>query len=195
MAAGDVYEVVLRGHQGNGNAAYNVFHFEDQAGGGDPADLPQAILDLFPANMKALFSNTQTWPEASFAKIYPLPVGAQVITSTVLAGSSGASYVPQCAAVLKWSSALGGRSGRGRSYFGPVCEDVMAEGVLDATRVAALQAFGNAMIAKWGTGGTSAGEFLFGVWSRVAGAFHVIEFAVARTTIYTQRRRVPGVGI
>jgi|SRR5437867_2031589 len=196
MAANDIWEVVLRGRFGSGQiASYSVFHFKEGSGAAI-STVPQAILDLIDSNgVDGILPNSMVYTEASYAKISPAPRGPQIIVGVTKAMSGSDTYVPQCASVVKCITATGGRSARGRTYLGPIIEGEMDKGVLSSGAQGALKDWADAMVAKWGVGGTNVSEFTMGIWSRKLSLFYPITAAARRTTVYTQRRRVAGVGI
>jgi hypothetical protein len=195
MATNDIYEIVLRGHLGTVGAVYNVFHVRDEGGSGDIASVPQGILDTYTANFLSRLPSALTFPEATYAKISPAPAGPQISVATTKAGTDGEEYVPNCAYVVKWITATGGRSGRGRTYFGPIPEDRMVNGVLATVSQAYIQEGADALVAAYGVGGSESGDFVFGVWSRKLGLFYPITAAAARANVYSMRTRSVGRGI
>lgn len=195
MATNDIYEVVLRGQVAGVGASYNVFHVRDEGGSHAIADVAQAILDTWVAEFTGSIPTALSWSEATYAKISPAPAGPQITVAVTKAGAATGQFVPQCAAVTKWITATGGRSGRGRSYAGPLAEVVLESGYLLAASRDDFQSGADAMVAKYGVGGSSSGDFTFGVWSRKLGLYYPITAAAARSIVYTQRRRIPGRGI
>jgi hypothetical protein len=196
MAANDIFEIVLRGQIANIGACYNVFHVRDEGGSGDIAGVPQALLNaLDVTNFYLSLPDDVTWGEATYAKIAPGAPGPQISVAVTKAGTGSLDFIPQQAMVCKWITATGGRSARGRSYFGPLGEGSTTAGRLVDTAYNALQAAADAVVAAYGVGGTETADFTIGVWSRKLSTFYPITAAAARRIAYTQRRRIPGVGI
>jgi len=198
MAIGDIYEVVMRG-SANGQAVYNVLHFRAKSATAVPLLLPQAVGDnLYDVGtldgVQTLAWSDQTWPEASIQLISPT-LGAQVVVPLVaITGNAAGGAVQNAAVVVTWRTALGGRSFRGRSYFGAVDESVMANGLLLTNIRDALQNGITTFLALYGDGGTSA-DWEFGVWSPLLTTFTPVTAGVIRLPIRSQRRRNVGIGI
>lgn len=122
----------------------------------------------------------------------------------------------QIAAVIRWRTQYAGRRKRGRTYLAGIADAQYASGALIAGAVTGLQTQVDAMIASLGAGGTNT-TFTLGVWSErtatktrynpatktmewdgtaqdPAGAFEAVLSGSVQSTLYTQRRRVIGVG-
>jgi hypothetical protein len=156
-----------------------------------------------------------TWPTGSACN----PVGGNLFEGSLsgtLAGNNVAQALPwQCSLVVTHKTATIGRRHRGRTYVYGFCEDGQDSG----TWVSAVQ---TNIGTNWGTFYTAhavaapTSGFQFGIWSyRTASgcvpgpggsghlrvespspstAFSMAVTAVIRSTVYTQRRRVVGVG-
>jgi hypothetical protein len=82
-------------------------------------------------------------------------------TATMTGDNAGQALPFQCAALITWTTALRGRSYRGRNYFGGFVEAVSSGRDLDSTLIGGLQDFVDAALAVE----------IFGVISR----FHGVE--------------------
>lgn len=201
MAIGDVYEIVLRGVNGVGEAVYNVLHMKmTSATPSVPTMIEDVCALLFPTtgsigvNM-LLPTVDYILAEVSYKLIHPSqgPLNVYPLT-TPRAGRAGGTGILTAAAVVKWMTALGGRSARGRSYFGPVSEDCYTSGVMPTTQVGYAQAAINALLAIYGaTGGTSV-DWRMVIWSRILDTAYEVTEGIVRNLAKTQRRRQRGVG-
>lgn len=124
-------------------------------------------------------------------------------TPTIAGDDAAASdYLPQqCALVTTLYTALKGRSYRGRVYHVGYREARQASGVWDATAKNPLDTWCTNMLARYGSAGTST-DYQWVVISRYLDHVKratpvgtVINSFATRTTVYTQRRRVTGVGL
>lgn len=123
---------------------------------------------------------------------------------------------PQCAFVITLKSPNIGRSRRGRIYIGGLTESQQQGGTWDPATVTAFTTTWNTFMAKYVWPAGTSPDFSMAVWSetiatgnkaRPGGGYdHVatpspetagvgVISVVHRTTVYTQRRRVLGVGI
>jgi hypothetical protein len=197
----DVIECILKGACA-GQAIYNVLHFRDNGDLG-PAALAAAmeagagaswINELVDGLCNDYFigsiltrSNKDTTPGPQIETAFASGYEGQV------ADTAGALPV---SAVIKWLTAVGGRSGRGRSYIGVLPQSRVVDGLLHVDEIAAIQGFLDATLAIFTSGGGSYnGNFELGVWSPTLSAFNEVVAGVLRTAAKTQRRRQLGVGI
>jgi len=195
----DIAEVILKGAC-VGQAIYNVLHFKNN---GDLAfsDLASdmqvgAPNSLLGAIMTVLCSDYTISSLLCRANIDTTP-GPQVEVGlgTTLTGTGGdtAAALP-ASGVIKWLTAVGGRSGRGRNYFGPLPQESMADGLY--TVPDNLTGVINQMKERFTAAGVNYnGNWDFGIWSNVLSAFNPMVDGVRRVEIKTQRRRQLGVGI
>lgn len=196
----DITEVILKGAC-VGQAVYNVLHFRNN---GDLA--LSTLITAFGIgtggliNTIALFncSDYSISSILSRANIDTTP-GPQIETGlgTTISGGGGdtAASLP-ASGVIKWLTAVGGRSGRGRSYFGPAPQEQMEDGLFLSASITKLQDIIDAMLGTFSVdGGDYNGNWEFGIWSNVLSAFNPVVGGVKRSEIKTQRRRQLGVGI
>jgi hypothetical protein len=75
------------------------------------------------------------------------------LTTGTMTGESAAQALPfQTAAMITWSTAIRGRSYRGRSYFGGFPEDLSSGRALDAALITSLEGFVSDALATPGLG-------------------------------------------
>lgn len=200
MAAGDILEIVLRG-AGSGGAVYNVLHFRDEGGDGDVPNLIETAVQALMSTSAGvgidnMLAETQyNLAEVSWQVISPV-LGALNVYS-LAANRTGEQSTPGhhvTCAVITWLTALGGRSKRGRTFFGPLAEAVVTDGVITTAFLAILNAACDAFTALYAVGGTETANYTFGVWSRTLTSFEPVISAICRTLARTQRRRQIGVG-
>lgn len=203
MAIGDTWEIIIKGAC-VGQAIYNVLHFQDGEGSGDLEDLRAHLEDdvapdlSWIENLMNVVCADYTISSFLATKIFPLPKGPQ-LEKALLATHTGdletAEALPT-SAVVKWVTLMGGRSGRGRSYFGPLGAGSVTDGSLHVTRLTELANLVIATKSLFTTGGAAFdGHWTFGVWSRLNSEFHEMTDGIVRTAAKTQRRRQLGVGI
>ncbi len=197
----DVVEVILKGAC-VGQAIYNVLHFQRP---NDTAfsDLAAEMEDGGAASwinklMSMLCSDYSISSFLARATIDTTP-GPQVEVplSTTYGGTIGhsAEALPT-SGLIKWLTAVGGRSGRGRSYFGPLGSSTVVDGLITGEIYTILQDIVNLTKSYFQTGGANFnGNWVFGVWSPKTTTFHAMTDGVRRQQAKTQRRRQLGVGI
>lgn len=156
-----------------------------------------------------------TWPSGSDCN----PTGGALFegnhSGVVAGGNPGLQLPPQCAMVTTHKTATIGRRARGRTYAFGWCEGDQADGVFSGTSVTGPSGRLTTFYASHAIAAPASG-FRFGIWSyrtasgcavnpatgshtRVdapnpAQAFTPCTAFLVRTTVYTQRRRVAGVG-
>ena len=167
---GDVYELVVRCRAPNENqVSINVFHL-------------LAVTPNCTAN--AIIVEWRTYMETTYRKLFAsgmqierylcfnlVPFQTDVAEQTVsLVGTAASGMLPTvCAAVFTWRTGLLGRRHRGRTYIGGLSTaDVGQSRINGASITGNYNPWGNAMIARWGAGGSSP-DIRMGVWSRVVG--------------------------
>lgn len=113
------------------------------------------------------------------------------------------------AGVLAVRTGTGGRRYHGRVYFAGVSKNLCAAGRLIGGSLTQLQDIGDALLTRYGAGGTSSWH-QYGVYSHVEGdtrhvgpppfithstdGFRVATQTIARSVVYTQRKRLIGHG-
>jgi len=196
----DITEVILKGACA-GQAIYNVLHFRNN---GDLAlstfitALGIGTGGLINTIAAALCNDYTISSILTRANIDTTP-GPQLETglgTTITGGVAETSSHLPTSAVIKWLTDVGGRSGRGRSYFGPLASSRVVDGNLHNDQIAPMQDIIDTILGTFMvTGGDYNGNWEFGVWSRVLSAFNPVTGGVKRTQAKTQRRRQLGVGI
>jgi len=202
MAAGDVYEFIIDALC-QGQHILNVLHFQDVVGAGDLADL----IDHFQGTGAAAGEPVKELTDflcADYsidqylaAKVSPLPRGPQFqFGGDAQAGQRGTAGHLPTSVVTKWTTATGGRSGRGRNYWGPIAQADVTDGVVAGAIQPEITAFTDAMMDVFSAAGAGYdGHWLFGVYSKVLDDFFPILGYAIRTFTKTQRRRQIGVGM
>lgn len=200
MAVGDIYRVVLKGVNKASEATYNVFHFRGEVSTPDPDALVEEFVDaLMSASTDGVLnilpsSDGYTLSEVSYQVISPT-LGAAIThtLSSARHGKSGNNGILPACCVVKWTTAAGGRSYRGRSYFGPVAEDIYTDGVIGSAGVTAVGVGCQNVLDLYGPSGSST-DWRLVVWSRKLSVETVVTGFAVRSNAKTQRRRQRGVG-
>lgn len=191
MAIGDVIEFVVEAVCA-GQQIINVLHFRMLSN----EDPNVVIANTFDTTVKAdllnVVCNDYNLVQYILTKVLPTPRGPSIGQAAVGTGtaSGGASALP-ASALVKWTTAVGGRSGRGRTYFGPIPGAQGVDGLLDSTLEGNLLDVKNALVA-WNTEPDPDSEF--GILSRLTSTFNPVTGGTPRNQIKTQRRRQIGVG-
>jgi hypothetical protein len=114
------------------------------------------------------------------------PSNPQFVVPWNVAGTASGAPLPNAvAAMISWSTALRGRSFRGRSYLPGFTESVSDGNSPDAGTITALEAFADDLIANYGGGSGPA----LGVASRKLGVLNPITARSVSAKWRTQRRR------
>lgn len=155
------------------------------------------------------------WPNGECKKVGGL--GYEGNLSAPLGGGSlaAAALPPQCALVTTLKSDFIGRTHRGRLYMGGTCEEDQTNGVYGGTFLTGQEARWTTFASEYMTPAGTDANFELGIWSfRTASgceyqpgqglvhvdpaspetAFTFVTATLVRPTVYTQRRRVVGVG-
>lgn len=196
----DITEVILKGSC-DGQAIYNVLHFRNN---GDLAI--STLITAFNIGAAGLINEWANVACTGYAissilsrsGIDTTP-GPQIETSlgtTVTGGAGDIAGALPASGVIKWLTATGGRSGRGRSYLGPLGQELVANGLITAGSLTNMQDVVDIMNGTFNVaGGDYNGNWEFGIWSRVLSQFFPVVDGVVRNAVKTQRRRQLGVGI
>lgn len=157
-----------------------------------------------------------TWPSGTDCS----PVGGNyfegLLTTAGAGGTSGDMLPPQCALVTTLKTATIGRTHRGRFYAGGFGEGDQSGGIWNVQLTDAITTAWGTFFTAYGSAAPTSG-FKLGIWSyrtasgctqsptgsghvRVespnpAQAFTPVTSLLVRNTVYTQRRRVAGVGL
>lgn len=120
---------------------------------------------------------------------------------TEVAGNGGGDPLPpQCAGVISWRTALSGRSYKGRTYLFGFEESAQTNGLWNTDGLNLITATRDTLLQYFGPTGSNS-DFRLCVISRYANKVkratpigtNILSGAV-RNIVYTQRRRVTGVG-
>lgn len=130
----DIYRVAWNWEAANGSKATNVMHFA--SGELDPLDW----VDTFATAVESVSSNllggvSEAWSVRSF-DVTPLDgISATVTVPTdgtaLWDGIAGPEYFPQAATLIKLTTGVRGRSGRGRVFLPGAAESVYDQGTLN----------------------------------------------------------------
>jgi hypothetical protein len=156
-------------------------------GGFGTVEDAQALANLFHTNARALMATSCTLT-AITARV-AVPDGAVfglALPATNLTGTAAGNLVTAYATLIRWNTAKGGRSGRGRTYVpGFTTGGMAADGrTLSSTNLTAANALGNAMVNATGPAGS------LNVLSYTDGeASPVTSFSVS-SIVGVQRRRI-----
>lgn len=188
-----IYKVPVRiSHAGGGGDAYNIMNFRTIGPGGDDLDqLGEAInaLTTFYSAIKALYPNTTTINIGE--SVIKDPLGAPEYVGTdakVVQGTrTGGSSPTLLAVTCTWRTTSATRSGRGRTFIGPLGFGVVQnDGTLNDADIATLRNAANAFVnASLGPAGWS-----FGVLSQKQKLLRdVTSFTVRDRFAYLSSRR------
>jgi hypothetical protein len=196
----DIVEAIIKGAC-VGQAVYNVLHFRNngdlalatlatalEAGGALSFmnEMMDFICDDYTVSSLLCRSNIDTTPGPQ----------VEVPFSVTYTGQAASAGTLTASALIKWVTAVGGRSGRGRTYFGPTAQAGVADGNLSSGVFTDLQDLANRMFSIFTTGGEDYnGNWEFGIWSPTLAAFNPMLQGIPRLAAKTQRRRQLGVGI
>lgn len=149
-------------HLGGGGDAFNVFHMRvtDEADFGDA----MAALDDFYDACSVLYASTTSITVGD--GIIRDPYGSPTYVTydpTIVTGTGGSSLSPTLLAiVVSWRTVAATRSGRGRTFMGPLQTDIQeADGSVDGGTLVVLRAAAAALVAA----STGANGWAFGVYS------------------------------
>ncbi len=196
MAVNSIYKVAIVGVGGFSQDLVTTLHyraedatiFDTQA-----EDLAQAIVaDVVPSFRDTFNSSSGvltiqvrgvTDPTEGFDYSYP---------SLQLGSRGGDPLPPQAAGVITWTTGRVGRRFRGRAFLWAAGEGDQAGGAFTPTYQAIMSAFAEA--AQYIGDGIATSHYQQVVYSRKFTLATPINGHVVRNTVYTQRRRVSGVG-
>jgi hypothetical protein len=198
MAIGDVYRVraVCVANAQNG---INISHWRVVAfagSGGSDGQLAAVAEGIFAPLYKGVLSANAVWYGIDVQKILPLPIALAVPRTTLTgAGTAGAPMMPgQVAGLLRYTTGIAGRSGRGRSYI-----PFMSQASADAQGkvVAGYTTLLNALLAafltnmNYGTGGNTS-QVAPCLLNKRTGATTLVTAGTSSGQFWSQRRREYG---
>jgi len=195
MAIGDLWEAKVYVATPT-QVGINVRHYlvDAQAGlGATAAQIAGAFGTLVQAEYKDCMSNEATFRGVSMQKLAPGPVEAiQYSTASAGPGAVASEMLPkQVSGIITWTTALAGRSNRGRTYVPFPTESFQTlDGKPNAsymTVLGNLAAVLASSVAAGGGGNTS--TLIPCVWSRILGIVNPITNWTPRQKWATQRRR------
>lgn len=156
-------------HASLGGHGSNTFHFRTLTGA-TPGELATQ-LDAASVALKAFYDAIATiYPtsnnvrhEGEWITVDEVEPEAVLTAAWDSGGGGGADGLsPLLCIVVGWRSLLAAKSGRGRTFIGPVATPLaQSDGTIDTAGLATVQAAANALIAAF----TGAGDGAFVVWS------------------------------
>lgn len=213
-AAQEIYQVRFEGRN-EGQQVINVLHFSTPSGDSDvETHLLAVVIQCFITNILPVLLATYTLERVISKRVSPT-VGPDIITvpSGSLAGGDSRPGLPNYAAgVVSIRTVRGGRSGRGRIFFGAIPEDATIASAFDPAEQywQALIAFCACIVSAFhSTDVVGTNQWVFGVVSRKLGnakpPFTAAQFAAIGTSttpgaltpvaqLATQRSRKVGHG-
>lgn len=202
MATGDIWRLAFTGTY-LGSEYVNVWHVRMKSEAGTASGAIAVIKTNWYDIVKTTLTND--W-SLTLVHCRKLVVPGVIYDEGISVQGAGAqeNLPPQCSMVITLRTGLVGRSRRGRLYQGGFGENAQAEGTWDPTVVSGFATTIEDLLANIGSGGSSL-DYEWGVWSRKLGGedpgpydlvagFRPITGVAVRSTVYTQRRRVSGVG-
>lgn len=179
--------VGLEWNNAPGGPGVNVWHFRFQNGFGDAVGCVNA-LSTFYESLKPLYANGVTirFPDHAVE----VGGGHQEYSSSVqsfFGGTGGAGYAPLPTAIVAgWRTATATRSGRGRTFIGPLASSVVGpDGTPTDSAIALLQASATKLVADSKAQTLAA----LGVYSPTTGLFRDFQSARVRDVFATLRSR------
>lgn len=177
-----IFEMILRG-TANGQQVLNVHHFEAAAtleatlisdalaqtsgttlAGNWLTNCKTAWLAMLPTDytLSSVDVGVIERPGTANHKLVP----TSTITGLPATGASAVTVSSMgAAAVIKWRSLLAGKQHRGRTYVGPLAQQLTVDGMIDAALLTAMTAYRTAM-ARYRLTGAEALNWLHTVYSR-----------------------------
>lgn len=192
MAVDDLYQVtVVCGV--NGQRVVNVMHFREGLDCTD--DVPARSICAAYEDVALPLLTACLAPEAAVECIYarriaPTPGIPFLIVETSSPGELGTECVPSnAAAVISLYTSLASRSGRGRQYISGVPEDYVADGVMEAPLVTALEAYAQALIDGIAAPAPYDGAWVLCIYSPLLDDSNDVEFKVVSPSMGSMRSR------
>lgn len=183
-----------------GQHVENVYHLRSAAAFtvGDMEAAAAAFVAWFDVSMQPLVASAVTLTEIVVRGLdTPTDVAISYTTGLPLVGGNVSAGLPNnVTAALKWTTALSGRSYRGRTYHIGLTESQVAGSTIDATVRTNIQNTYLNLIGDMDTAGFTmvvASRVTAGA-ERVAGVATTILSCFLDSTVDSQRRRLPGRG-
>jgi len=170
-----------------GQHAVNVMHFFDSLGTQDADDLHTQILANADAGMWATVSNQAHMVDLAITPLDGTSATSEFAVPTSnadFAGQTASEYVPAVAVLVKLTTAVRGRSNRGRVFVPFTGEAVMGDGQVGSGPIGTMQTAWNNWIA-----GMAAVDFPQVVASYLHSNQHEVTNVIVEDIVGTQRRR------
>jgi hypothetical protein len=172
VAVGDVYELVIQCTEPTGTVqSINALHFRQKAGFLSAINLIGEWRAACETQYRNLMSSGYAIRRYAARSLIPYNTDFyETFLEPTLPGTRGVRLCPLTVAqIITWRTGLPGRRKRGRTYIPGVNNDDQTAGLLTALYVTNTgNAFGNAVMSRFGPGGLSP-QTEIGVWSRVNG--------------------------
>lgn len=193
----DVWQMTIR-QTLNGQEVDNVLHFQEGAAAILADGLAQSFIDTILPQWRTLVSNQHQFDKLSIRKLNPIPLDPQEYALNAVKGTLAQEPLPgQCAVVASIRTGQGGRSKRGRIYFGGITPDTETGGIITPAQQAAWTTFLDLLRSTYPDNVGPSG-WILGVYSRKNGyippnystaAFTPAKQIVLNVRLGTQRRR------
>lgn len=194
--AEDVLQVTIYGSfTGQADEMLNVWYLQHQ---GDTNLAASVVIDGIDDWLTDVYNDITSELSDDFTwerfKVYNMtqdaPIVEQALSSTVTGGSTQAPLANQLCALVSFSTAR--KKTKGRKYIpGFTVEDETDSNTFDSAATAALETLGATAVAGFTV---ASQDFVPGAYRPDTAIFSRFTEAVARSGIYTQRRRRLGVG-
>jgi hypothetical protein len=173
-----------------GGPGVNVFHISTQPGG-QPGDLGEALdaLEAFYRGMVEVFApgTSITIGEGIIRDPLGTPEYVDDDSRTIATGGGGGSAPPLLAVVCGWRTTSATRSGRGRTFIGPVARDTLQQdGTVNGDQLTAIRLAATGLVDD----SQSANGWALGVLSVQQGVFRDVTGVTVRDRLsfLTSRR-------
>lgn len=185
-----------------GQKVQNVLNFENPDGGLTPLQVCTEIKDNWIGSttnvgIHAWVGNHIQWVQVACqtrASVLPAPTTLTIAINGQQSGSNQ-EYSPMCI-ILKFSTAIAGRRGRGRSYIPGILNGFSTNGLVNSTFHSFADTALNALNARYKSGGSGPITLLVGPRDGVARADYLAVTNIQASTFFgVQRRRNIGFGI
>lgn len=200
VASGDIAQLVIP-ITGPAGTMLNVLGFEAVDGTATFDGLASSFNTNDLAGFMQFMRNTFTCTELRVEDVKPGTAAThlfQVTPTKAGTNSTSEALPPQSALVISWRTPLKGRSFRGRTYMGGLCESDQNVGDWSSALIAAIDTWTDNFLARYAVA-SPASKWRFGIISRVSAGLtravpiltHV-DGALIDGSVFTQRRRGKG---
>ena len=152
-------------YPGAGGPGLNTWHFRHEAVASLTLSGVMGVLEDFYTAVQSIYptGTSISGPPEVIEDPYGEPTYAAVTPWEVLGTGGGGQAPPQTQLVVTWRTTTATRSGRGRSFLGPINNGLIStDGTVDPSGLAAVQAAAAALVST----SLGDGNWAFGVYSR-----------------------------